>query len=153
MSVQGTCECGTVTIEATSLPPMRFFCHCRFCQEVYQAPFADITALWSWKVDVAEGADQLEHRRYQWFPSSVLRILCRQCRKPVLGRLHVPPFGVSFVPAAMWPDADDLPPASGHVFYHRRVVDIDDDLSKASSLSTSQMKVTAWMLPRLLRGR
>lgn len=152
----GTCSCGGVGLRAKTAPPMRFLCHCTICQGVYRQPYADVTALWTWNVSVERGADEIVYQRHSWLPASVRRGTCAHCRQPVLGHLQMPPSGVAFVPTAIWGQRD-LPAPVGHIFYHSRQHDIDDDLPKVSGLWASELQMTAWMLGRLVgpprRGR
>ena len=151
--MKGQCECGAVRLEIDAPPAVRFFCHCTTCQQLYRAPFADITVLWSRRVRVIEGANQLDYRHYNWLPVSINRGICRSCRRPVIGHSTIPPMGVSFLPAYVWGDQDVLPAPLGHLFYHRRVAEIDDGLPKVEGLIASELSATAWLLPRLLRPR
>jgi hypothetical protein len=135
-----------------SRPALRFFCHCTICQRVYQAPFADVTAQWSARVTVAEGGEHLSFARHAWWPASVRRGRCARCERPVLGHLQFPPSGVAFVPTRVWSAPQRMPEPVGHIFYHSRTEEVDDDRPKVSGLMASEWAVTSWMLPRLLRS-
>lgn len=145
----GKCECGAVELEATVAPKARFICHCTICQKVYGEPFADITALWNMQLRISLGADQLRYKHHSWFPSSVNRGVCRHCERPVLGRLNLPPLPVTLVPTQRWVDPTELPPPSGHIFYHSRVADISDELPKTSGLVGSELAATRYILSGL----
>jgi hypothetical protein len=122
---------------------------------MYGVPFADVTALWSHHLAVVSGADEVIYRRLQWLPSSVNRALCAHCESPVFGRLSIPPVpprGVTFCPANVWEGGDGvLPEAVGHIYYQSRVSDVEDARPKIVGAWRSQLAVTQWMLPRLLR--
>jgi hypothetical protein len=148
--MDGGCECGRVRIEASRVPPARFYCHCTTCQRMYRAPYGDITGSWSPAIRVVQGADALRWERHRWLPVSVRRGVCGTCGAPVLGRLQVPPAMLTFVPARVWDDPGALPPSSGHIFWQSRVADVDDDLPKVEGFWTSELTATGWMLPRLL---
>ena len=152
----GSCPCGAVTLENARPPAVRFYCHCTICQSIYARvgePFADITATWTWTTKITSGRDALRFERHLWFPASVKRGLCSGCDAPVVGYLQAPVAGISFIPSARWEDADALPAASGHINYHSRAADVHDALPKVEGVIRSELQATAWMLPRLLRGR
>lgn len=149
-SIEGSCECGAVRIEAKRVPAVRFNCHCTTCQQIYGAPFADIAALWSHQVRVVEGASHLDYKRYRRFPTSVKRGFCQSCDRPVVGHLTVPPSFITFCPVAVFGDSVALPESAGHIFYQSRVTDVDDELPKVSGFWRSELAATSWMLPRLL---
>ncbi|MEO0324159.1 MAG: hypothetical protein AAF447_14455 [Myxococcota bacterium] len=153
--MKGSCPCGAVTIENARAPAVRFFCHCTICQSVYarfDEPFADITATWTWTTKITKGREALRFERHIWLPASVKRGLCGQCDAPVVGYLQVPVAGISFIPSTTWEDRGALPASSGHLNYHSRAADVDDGLPKVEGVLRSELRATAWMLPRLLRG-
>ena len=53
-----------------------------------------------------------------------------------------PFFGLSFIPVANFTDQSNLPAASMHTFYDRRVHDVIDHIPKISGYWPSQLAVT-----------
>jgi hypothetical protein len=89
-------------------------------------------------------------KRYR-APPALRRGTCRSCGLPVLGTLWLAPFvELAFVPARNIKARDSLPDASMHVFYHRRVKDIDDVLPKVSGYWPSELAVTRMVMGGLV---
>jgi hypothetical protein len=57
--------------------------------------------------------------------------------------------GLAFVPAQNFPRAAELPAAGAHIFYDRRVADIEDNLPKFSGYWASEIHVTRSILAGL----
>ena len=119
---------------------MRLFCHCTICQGFNRQPFADVTAFRAGNVTLRSG-DQVEFRRYRP-PPAARRGKCRSCSAPVVEFLRLAPFvQLAFVPSKLFPDQGALPPPALHIFYHRRLGDIADDLPKVSGYWSSELAV------------
>ncbi len=131
---------------------MRMFCHCTICQSVYGAPFADVTVQWPSRVRVSAASVPVEYARRRHFPVSVKRGFCPKCQDPIVGYLSPSPLPVAFVPSQRFTDIAALPPPVGHIFYHSRVDDIDDDLPRIEGFVRSEVTATRWIVTRLLRS-
>jgi hypothetical protein len=57
---------------------------------------------------------------------------------------------LAFVPSQNFSRAAELPAASGHIFYDRRVADIEDGLPKVSGYWPSEVYVTRLLLGGLV---
>lgn len=53
---------------------------------------------------------------------------------------------LAFIPATNFVDQSQLPPAAAHIFYHRRVRDVADDLPKYSGYWMSELAVVRSVL-------
>ena len=62
----------------------------------------------------------------------------------------MPFFGLAFVPSANFPAGTRLPEPSVHVFYEKRIADIDDAIHKVSGFWPSQWGVTRRFISGLL---
>jgi hypothetical protein len=143
------CPCNTAKFTITGKPIARFYCHCQICQSLYRRPFADVTVWWNRHV-VPPAESTVAFKRYR-APPALRRGTCRSCGLPVLGTLWLAPFvELAFVPARNIKARDSLPDASMHVFYHRRVKDIDDDLPKVSGYWPSELAVTRMVMGGLV---
>lgn len=70
------------------------------------------------------------------------RGVCTACGSPVLALTPGPAaIGLAFVPARTFDDPSELPSATQHIFYDRRVADIDDALPKVSGYWRSELAV------------
>jgi hypothetical protein len=146
-----SCPCHSAKFTVQERPLTRFICHCRICQAVYKAPFADITAFTGSALSVST-PDQVSFKRLR-LPPAVNRGICNGCGSPVVGFLRVAPFfKIGFVPtrnlAAL---GGELEPKL-HIFYHRRVADVSDALPKVSGYWASELAVTGAVLKSLLKG-
>jgi hypothetical protein len=131
--------------EVTGVPLTRFYCHCLICQSVYREPFADVTAWWGNDVDLP-GTHPIQFKRYRP-PPALRRGLCSACGQPAIGLLTLLPFvTLAFIPARNFTDQGALPPVTAHIFYHRRIRDMADDVPKYSGYWASELAVTRAVL-------
>ncbi|WP_213959801.1 MULTISPECIES: GFA family protein [unclassified Variovorax] len=123
----------------TAAPVARFICHCEICQAYTGKPFSDVTVLRARDVDMS-AARSVVYRKYR-LPPNIERGSCHVCGKPVIEFGLAGPAKLAFLPTGNYADTSTLPPASLHMFYHRRVSDIHDDLPKHSGYFASQLAV------------
>lgn len=144
----GSCACGASRFVVSGNPRARFICHCMICQSVYRKPYADVSAMWGGEVVVAnEASVRFKHYRA---PPALRRGTCSACGGPVVGFLRLAPFvRLAFVPSENFSDKSVLPRPAMHIFYHRRVADIADELPKYGGYWTSQLAVTRLLLKAL----
>ena len=87
-------------------------------------------------------------RRWK-LPPNVSRGLCTRCNKPSIEKALGG--NLILVPTMNYPDVAALPKPSMHLFYHRRVEDIDDDLPKYTGLVQSQAMIVKALAQGLLQ--
>ena len=132
------CQCGQTKFTLLGEPLMRVVCHCKTCQEYNQSAFADILVFRSKDVSLPKD-NNVEFKSYQ-SPPMVQRGKCLNCLKPAIELFNMPLFPkLTMVPSENIPEDFDLPITSFHMFYHRRVNDIDDKLPKKNGFISSQM--------------
>lgn len=149
MFQQGHCECGQSAFSVQGRPLLRFICHCLICQKIYQKPYADVIVFSDSSVQLLDR--ETVHFQKHRLPPAVNRGLCKSCSKPVLGFMSVAPFySLAFVPAMNLTDQTQLPPCDGHVFYHRHVQEIKDDLPKINGYWASQIFLTHKLFKQFL---
>jgi len=150
-SVQSVCSCpcGHTQITIMGEPLLRVLCHCKICQEVYGAAFADFVMLRLSQITqpLEPGIRFARHRA----PPNVNRGICASCLNPVIALMTaVPFFGLACIPTINLPtNAKVLEPAL-HSFYDRRVKDVHDELPKYCGYGPSQWAVmrrfiSAWL--------
>tara|TARA_R110001592_G_scaffold68269_3_gene209133 strand:- start:10911 stop:11393 length:483 start_codon:yes stop_codon:yes gene_type:complete len=140
------CQCGITKFTIIGEPIVRIACHCKICQEFNKAPFADITIFLSKDV-ILEDIQTVSLRKYK-SPPAVQRGKCIECDKPVIEFLDLPLFpSLTIIPSEHIPYGPLLPKLSAHIFYHRRVADIDDALPKISGSIKSQLALSKKLLP------
>ena len=143
-----SCPCGETKISFSGDPLLRVHCHCRICQAVYDAPFADFVIMRSQQI--TKPLDPAIQFRKHRSPPAVNRGVCRSCNRPVVAFLPLAPFfGMSFVPTANLPaGARSLEPCM-RTFYDRRIEDVHDSLPKVRGYWASQWAVSRRFLPGL----
>jgi len=136
--MQGRCSCGSVDIQVMKPAIVRMFCHCTLCQEYNNAPFADVSMFHA--RDVADFDDNKIQYKYYKKPELIPRGSCKQCNDPVLEkvRLKMMP-NLIVVPSNNFDDMSWLPQPSMHMFYDKRVADVDDNLKKCNGMVSSQL--------------
>jgi hypothetical protein len=131
------CHCGKTRFHVRGPPLFRGFCHCTICQAFNQAPFADITLFRGRGVDMPDST-LVEYKTYR-APPAVQRGKCRSCGRPVVESLRIFPMPrLIIIPTANILDSVIVPGPSLHIFYDRRVADVDDGLPKFSRYWPSQ---------------
>ncbi len=134
---QGSCSCQSNTYSINDKPIARFICHCTICQEFTGQAYNDVTVLL--KSDVDElNLIRTKFRRWK-LPPNIKRGLCTRCNKPSIemglaGNLIL-------IPTTNYPDVAALPKPTMHLFYNRRIKDVDDDLPKYKSFVQSQAMI------------
>ena len=134
---EGSCSCCSNTYTINHAPMARFICHCKICQEYTGQAYNDITVLL--KPDVSElNLMRTKFRRCK-LPPNISRGLCKRCNKPSIemamgGNLVL-------IPTNNYPDIAALPEPTMHLFYNRRVEDINDDLPKYKGFAQSQAMI------------
>ena len=140
------CQCGKTKFTIKGDPIIRIACHCTICQEFNKAAFGDVTIFLSKDVTL-EDIKTISLRKYK-APPAVQRGKCLECDKPVIEFLDLPLFpSLTIVPSELIPYGPLLPKLSAHIFYHRRVADIDDSLPKISGSIKSQLALSKKLLP------
>ena len=135
---QGRCTCGQSSFSVDGTPLIRFICHCRICQDLYQKPFADVV-IFPEKAVKLQTTESVEFKKFR-APPAVNRGICKSCAKPVFGLMWVAPFTrFAFVPAMNLADSSQLPEPVGHVFYHRHVEEMYDGMPKINGYVASQL--------------
>lgn len=145
-----SCACGANQFAVAGQPIMRAICHCTICQAFNEAPYADICVIMAKNVDLAED-HSVDFQKYRK-PPALQRGKCKSCGKAAVEYLHLGPLpGLAFVPAANFPQGSDLPEPALHMFYHRRVADIDDDLPKYNGYWPSHLATVGELIKAGLR--
>lgn len=140
------CQCGKTKFTIQGEPIARIACHCTICQEFNNAAFADITIFLS-KDIILENLKTVSLRKYNP-PPAVQRGICIECGKPAIEFLDLPFFpSLTIIPSQLIPYGPLLPKLSAHIFYHRRVADIEDSLPKISGSIKSQLALSKKLLP------
>ena len=144
-SSTGSCPCGTSSFDVGGKLLTRFLCHCAICQDLYKAPYADVTTFWAGAITV-NTPESVGYKRYR-APPALQRGTCKKCGAPVVGFMWLAPFTrLAFVPTRNLKVTTDLPTPSAHIFYHRRVADASDKLPKHSGYWRSELAVAGLVL-------
>lgn len=133
-----SCECGTAkfTIQGEAL--VRIICHCTICQEFNDAAYSDVTIFVSKDVHL-QNQETVSFKKYK-SPPAVQRGTCITCHKPAIEFLDLPAFpSFTIIPSQNIPKSQRLPDPSVHIFYHRRIADVQDHLPKYSGFIKSQL--------------
>lgn len=144
---EGSCSCYSNTYTINQTPMARFICHCTICQDYTGKAYNDVTVLL--KSDLSElEIDKTRFRSWK-MPPNISRGLCTRCNKPSIemalgGNLIL-------VPTTNYPDIAALPEPTMHLFYNRRVEDMDDDLPKYNGFVQSQAMIVKAIAQGLYR--
>ncbi len=140
--VQGSCQCGANQFKIKDKPIARFICHCQVCQKYTGKLYSDVLVVLKKDISELEIAET-EFKRYK-LPPNIRRGVCKKCYKPTIE------FGIldqfAFIPVMNIQDQTQLDAPTMHIFYHRRIEDIEDNLPKYSGFILSQTVVSALVL-------
>ncbi len=143
---QCQCRCGEVKIIVKKPPIARLYCHCLVCREVYGKAFSDMTLAWSSSIDI-DDVSKIEFKSQRFFPITVKCGTCKTCKHPVAGySMALSFFNIALIPSYMYQQQTDVPKSSGHIFYHSRVCDVEDDLPKYYKFLGSELAVARFIL-------
>ena len=143
------CRCKQSKISVKAKPFARFKCHCTICQKLYNKPYAEFVVV-NAKDVCLDKCDQIKFGKYRR-PPALSRGLCQGCDSPLIAFLRLAPFiKLAFIPIERFNNADELPGPLGHIFYHSRTQDIEDDLPKVSGYWKSELTVTRAVLKGLI---
>lgn len=146
------CPCTSTQFNLQGTALLRGFCHCTICQAFNQAGYADITLFRA--KDVQKPDPALVALKSYRSPPILQRGKCCQCDQPAIEYFHLFPMPeVVIVPTANILDANLVPEPSLHIFYDRRVDDVQDTLPKYSGYLSSQLAFGRRLMSALLSGR
>lgn len=136
-NLNSRCSCGSAGFNVQGKPLLRAYCHCTICQAFNQAPYADIT-LFKPRDVIKPKEGMLELKSYK-SPAVLQRGKCVSCGGAVIEYLQAPMVQLVIVPTKNIHDKSYVPAPSLHIFYHSRVLDIQDSLPKYSGYIKSQL--------------
>lgn len=143
--MEGSCQCEANRFSITDKPIARFVCHCQVCQQYTGKAYSDVLVFL--KKDIARleiGATTF--KRYK-LPPNIRRGICKKCHQPSIE------FGIldqlAFIPMMNIKESTSLDLPSMHIFYHRRVQDIEDHIPNYSGFVLSQAMVSRLVMQGL----
>jgi len=146
---QISCACNGVSMAISAAPLFRACCHCTTCQRFNAAPYADVTIFRATDVTLADDTS-VEFQNYQK-PPLVQRGKCTSCNSPAIENISLPVLpNLRVVPSILLP-ADLQREIAFHIFYHRRVQDVDDDTPKHLGFVSSQLAFMRTLISALRR--
>lgn len=124
------CDCESVEVEMAGEPRVHAYCHCEDCRELLQTPYHSVLAWEENQLEVIKG--QSDVVEFQHPTKRMKRIFCKHCGEVLFNTNAV---GWKLVSQLLFRKCNDnqLPSnfkSNAHFFYDRRVIDIDDDLTK-----------------------
>ena len=140
--LNASCGCGQTQVTVDQPPMLRFHCHCTICQNLYHKPFSDVTVMWANNATLIE-SKKIEYRR----PGLLLkRGVCTQCEKPIFATMTLfPGIKLAFIPADRYENQARLPLPTAHIFYHRRLEELNDGIPKTVGFIKSEL-VISWLI-------
>lgn len=145
------CQCGHANIAISGNPLMRALCHCQTCQIYTGAAFADITVFDARSVRL-EDQNSMVFKSYQK-PALAMRGKCSICSQPLMEKAPLPVLPDLVMVSTEVLDLSLQIPTSQHIFYHRRVADLDDAIPKRSGAVHSQFRFMTALIAALWRAR
>ncbi|QIZ76876.1 GFA family protein [Ferrimonas lipolytica] len=143
------CICGATQFQVFSAPLLRVYCHCTICQRFNNAPFADVTIFRTEDVRMP-APNSVQFKRYK-SPPAVQRGSCSHCGSPAIELVDLPLLPkLVVVPTANIKQEQYIPRPSLHIFYDKRVAEIDDSLDKYHGFARSQLALSSKLIKALL---
>ena len=151
-SHSGQCACGASSFTVSGPPVLRLICHCTICQEFNDAAFADVSIYTADNVNLPDN-QPISFSTFKK-PPAVQRGKCQKCGKPAIEFFHLPVMqDLVMIPSENIAKSVELPAPKVHIFYHRRIADINDALPKVSGPIRSQLAMGRCLLPGLMRNK
>lgn len=147
MTITYQCQCGQSELQVNNKPLLRFICHCEICQEYTGRDFSDVVFFLEKDVEVVDKS-QLNYKKYKR-PPAVNRGKCMYCQQPFVEHLSLPLIpDLTLIPSPVLEEKISLPKPLCHVFYHKKVHDIHDDIPKYSGFLSSQITLLSKIIPK-----
>ena len=132
------CGCGQTEFKVVGKPIFRVLCHCSICQKFNAAAHADILVYKTAQL-TAPAAGKVSFSTYKP-PPNVQRGKCAQCGQPAIEVFNMPLMPkLTMVPTGMFAKTSELPEPKAHLFYDKRLADVEDDLPKHNGFISSQL--------------
>lgn len=145
------CQCGKTKVIIKGKPIIRMVCHCQTCQEFNKANFGDVTLFLAKNIELSDDKS-VSFKAYQ-SPPTVQRGKCVHCETPTIEQIKLPlGASITIIPSRLIPKGPSLPKVSGHIFYHRKVNDVNDSIPKISGFVKSQLYVGAKLVAGITRN-
>lgn len=137
----GSCYCSLIQYELSSDPLQAMYCHCETCQTLHGTPFQWAAVVPKDAVSFSPGSlanlvfFSASDEKDVWDDTVPVKLGCKQCHAPVAdeGRnmmLMLPPFIKFDRDASGRKVVPDAFKATHHMFYGKRVMDVNDGLDK-----------------------
>lgn len=144
------CTCGHVTFNLLGQSVFRAFCHCTICQKFNNAAYADVS-VFRLKDVVKPPAEAVEFSAHT-FPPILQRGKCKKCGSAAIEYLQIPAAPkLILVPTRNIIDQSMISKPAMHIFYDRKIADVEDDLPKHSGYLKSQLAFTSKLIASLLK--
>jgi len=145
------CGCDSVELKLSGNPLFRGYCHCTTCQAYTGNAYSDVTVFRAADVSITNEST-VAFKSYQK-PSLVQRGTCTSCQTRTHEKVSMPALtDLIIVSTDILPTSLVLTP-SMHIFYHRRVKDIADNVPKHSGFVKSQTAFMGALFKSLWRSR
>ncbi len=132
------CACGATDFETDGEPLFRILCHCTICQRFNSAPFADVLVFRAEDVTL-QPRDAVNFETYKP-PPNVQRGKCATCAQPAIEVFTAPILPkLVMVPTPMLGLDAQVPLPIAHIFYDKRVSDMNDAYPKHRGFLRSQL--------------
>ena len=146
------CACGAARFTIRGRALLRVLCHCTICQSFNRKPYADVTIFEARAVTLPE-KDRVVFRTYRP-PPAVQRGRCSACDGAAITFARIPLSPkLAVIPSANFADNTFLPEPSLHIFYDRRVADVEDNLPRYSGYWRSQVAFGRCLISAVFRGK
>ncbi|WP_165855694.1 GFA family protein [Marinobacter sp. JSM 1782161] len=124
------CDCGAVEVTMTGTPKVHGYCHCEDCRDLLQVPYHSVLAWEAEEVEITQGAESV--KTFQHPTKRMTRVFCSDCGE-VLYNTNAMGWKLISQLLVLKNHDHTLPESyqpSGHFFYDRRIINIDDPLPK-----------------------
>ncbi len=124
------CDCGAVEVSMVGVPKVHAYCHCEDCRALLDVPYHSVVAWEPEKVSITSGQEHTFEYKYPTL--AMTRVFCKHCGETVY---NTNAMGWRLVSQLLIRKCnnDELPEelqSTAHIYYDRRIVDIDDQLPK-----------------------
>ena len=124
------CSCGRVRLSMQGAPKVRGFCHCEDCRDLLNVPYHSVNAWEQDKVNVNHGSEFI--LEYQHPHLKMKKYYCSACGDVIYNSnaMNWRVFSQLFIAKSYCGTLPKDLYSESHFFYGRRIVDVDDSLTK-----------------------
>lgn len=143
--IEAFCTCVEDAFSDVPEPLFRIICHCKTCQVFYGRPYNDECTFWLKDCGDLD-FQKVEFKSYQSTLSPLKRGKCKACGRVVYSIAKIGFLDYLIMVPAETLKINSIPAPRAHIYYDRRLADVNDTVKKVSGHISSQVLIQSAIL-------